>query len=155
MGGSHCHFACLPPPPPVTGLLRTTERQSPTDAGGIVPGNSPSPHSFPSRSRSWPWQGKPRTGQETSELSEGGKSLLSGLLPLAKTFWSKELALQQPLPPEVSKEKLNCFFAPARCLLQASHHGGLVPPPHHGETALRASHSRSRALRTQSQSPFP
>lgn len=70
------------------------------------------------------------------------------MLRPAKTFWSKELALLQPLPLEVSKENLSCPF------LLPSHQGGLVPTPLHEGTELRASHSRSRALSAPSWSPL-
>lgn len=69
-----------------------------------MPLNSPFPHCFPWASHPLPWQGKPRTQQETSELSEEGESLLQSLLPLAKTFRSKELALVWPLPQKFPRK---------------------------------------------------
>lgn len=74
------------------------------------------------------------------------------MLPLAKTFWSKELALLRPLPLEVSKEKLSYSFLLPLSLVSVTS-GWAHSPPLHEETELRASHSRLRALSTPSRSP--
>lgn len=76
MAGSQLSFSPSSPFPRADFVRLRVERRSLTTAGSIMPLNSPAPYCFPLASHSLPWQGKPRTEQENSEFSEGGKSLL-------------------------------------------------------------------------------